>query len=153
MRYWFQHAKTNPRDWYVQVDLHGGEHSAVSARGRSLLKEEEEEEEKGEAEATTTTTAYAHRDRLLLYLFHDWVDGGRPYPADGHTYVENFVGNITEGMGPDDWGRYANYPDTQLDQAAAQADYWGANLPRLRAIKRAVDPDDLFHYPQGVLPA
>lgn len=117
----------------MHIDLHGGAGSAVSAVGADA-------------------TAYAHREHLLMYLLYDRVDRGA-YPADGHAYMENFARNITDGMAREDWGMYANYPDSRLDQQAAQASYWGAHLRRLQAIKKAVDPEDLFHYPQGVLPA
>jgi hypothetical protein len=131
--YWFNQAKNNTRDWYVQIDLHGGDNSAV-------------------AKPDVGSTSYAHRDYLLMYLMYDRVDSGI-YPADGHVYMENFVGNITQSMTKPDWGMYINYPDSRLDQANAQANYWGGHLPKLQAIKKAVDPDDLFHYPQGILPA
>ncbi|KAL2015730.1 hypothetical protein VTK56DRAFT_4901 [Thermocarpiscus australiensis] len=86
-------ARSSKRDCYVQVDLHGGNNSAVSAQAAD-------------------STAYAHRDYLLMY-----------------------------------------YPDSGLEEQAAQVNYWGEHLPKLQPIKKAVDPDDLFHYPQGVLPA
>ena len=35
----------------------------------------------------------------------------------------------------------------------AQAQYWGSNLPRLEQIKKAIDPNDIFHNPQSVRPA
>ncbi|GAB1314796.1 hypothetical protein MFIFM68171_05006 [Madurella fahalii] len=130
--YWFKHAKANKRDWYVHIDLHGGNNSAVSRHAAD-------------------STAYAHRDYLLMYLLYDRVDRG-VYPADGHSYMENFSRNITNGMARSDWGMYINYPDSRLDQEAAQVNYWGSHLPKLQAIKKAVDPEDLFHYPQGVLP-
>jgi hypothetical protein len=117
----------------VQIDLHGGDNSAVSV-------------------PSVDSTSYAHRDYLLMYLLYDRVDKG-VYPADGHTYMENFVGNITDGMARRDWGMYINYPDSRLDQKTAQTNYWGGHLSKLQAIKKAVDPDDVFHYPQGILPA
>ena len=117
----------------MQIDLHGGENSAVSA-------------------PTADSTSYAHRDYLLMYLLYDRVDKG-VYPAEGHTVMENFASNITQGMERSDWGMYINYPNSRLDQKDAQVNYWGENLARLQAIKKDVDPTDVFHYPQGVLPA
>ncbi|KAK4203061.1 putative reticuline oxidase precursor [Triangularia verruculosa] len=133
--YWFKQAKSNPRDWYVHIDLHGGENSAVSSQD-------------------VDSTSYAHRDYLFMYLLYDRIDKGT-YPTDGHTLMSNFAGNITEGLPKEDWGMYINYPDSKglMDQATAQVNYWGKNLPRLQAIKKEVDPNDVFHFPQGVVPA
>ncbi|OIW29381.1 FAD-binding domain-containing protein [Coniochaeta ligniaria NRRL 30616] len=130
--YWFKIAKANRRDWYLQIDLHGGTKSAVTAQ--------------------TDSTAYAHRDYLLMYSFYDRVDNAGRYPADGFSCMQNFVGNITANMAQSDWGQYVNYPDPKLSQDQAQIRYWGKHLSRLQAIKAAVDPDNVFHYPQGILP-
>lgn len=130
--YWFKHAKSNKRDWYVQIDLHGGNTSAVS-------------------NTDTDDSSYAHRDYLFMYLFYDRVDKG-VYPAEGFTTVQNFVTNVTSTIDSKTWGQYINYPDSKMDQETAQTNYWGQHLPRLRAIKKDVDPDNVFHYPQGILP-
>ena len=45
-------------------------------------------------------------------------------------------------------GAYPNYPDLALPNAA-RAD-WGANLTRLKTIKRAVDPEGRFTTAQGI---
>ncbi|KAL2131855.1 hypothetical protein VTI74DRAFT_4543 [Chaetomium olivicolor] len=70
--YWFKQAKSNKRDWYVQIDLHGGENSAVS-------------------KPSVDSTSYALRDYLFMYLLYDRVDKGGACPADGHLYMENFA--------------------------------------------------------------
>lgn len=66
--------------------------------------------------------------------------------------MQNFVGNITAGMALSDWGQYVNYPDPKLSQEQAQSRYWGKHLSKLQSIKAAVDPNNVFHYPQGILP-
>ena len=48
-------------------------------------------------------------------------------------------------------GAYVNYCDVEL--ANYQDAYWGSNLARLKQIKAAVDPDNVFHHPQSVPPA
>ena len=131
--YWFHSAKNNTRNWHVQIDLHGGENSAVAA-------------------PAADSTSYAHRDYLLMYLLYDRINSGE-YPADGHIVMDGFVDAITEGMEREDWGMYINYPNQGLDQETAQVNYWGSHLEKLKAIKKEVDPEDLFYYPQGISPA
>ena len=116
----------------MHIDIHGGKHSAVSAK-------------------PANSTSYAHRDFLFMYLFYDRVDKG-VFPTSGFPHIQNYVRNITDGLSTSQWGRYLNYPDPSLDQATAQENYWGDNLARLKAIKKAIDPQDLFYYPQGVQP-
>ena len=49
---------------------------------------------------------------------------------------------------------YVNYCDLDLGQTAYPTAYWGANLPRLSSIKKAVDPTNFFWHAQSVpLPA
>lgn len=44
---------------------------------------------------------------------------------------------------------YAAYVDTALTKEEAQVKYWGAGVPRLKAIKAAVDPGAVLFNPQG----
>ena len=46
---------------------------------------------------------------------------------------------------------YQNYIDPQLEQW--QRAYYGSNLERLRDIKKQVDPDFRFRFPQAIPPA
>jgi hypothetical protein len=115
------------------MDMHGGANSAVNAM------------------TAHNATAYAHRDKLFLFQFYDRSIEG-PYPPDGFPFVENFIATLTQGRPAAEWGRYANYADSQLSRTDAQAQYYGASLSRLRALKQEVDPKEVFYYPQSVEP-
>ena len=45
---------------------------------------------------------------------------------------------------------YQNFADPSLPDYLQQ--YYGSNLPRLMAIKAAVDPTGVFRFPQGIPP-
>lgn len=94
-------------------------------------------------------TAYAHRD-ALFYLQTYAVDIGRV-----STTTRNFVNGINQvimdALPNVQFGAYAGYVDPELPNG--QQAYWGSNLPRLEQIKRAIDPNDVFHNPQSVQPA
>jgi hypothetical protein len=48
---------------------------------------------------------------------------------------------------------YINYADPTMNRTTAQELYWRKSLPKLQQVKAAVDPKDLFYYPQAVEPA
>ncbi|KPM34204.1 hypothetical protein AK830_g12369 [Neonectria ditissima] len=118
--------------WYVLLDLHGGDNSAVAA-------------------VAPSATAYVHRDKLLLYQFSDRGADGE-YPDEGFALLKGFRESVTGSMADGEWGMYANYVDAELDAQTAQELYWGGNLARLKRLKAVLDPDEVFWNPQGVRP-
>jgi FAD/FMN-containing dehydrogenase len=93
-------------------------------------------------------TAFAHRRGMLysVQYYASWTD-----PAETPARVAA-VRAVYDALHPHmSGGAYVNYPD--LDLADWQQAYWGANLPRLRTIKRAVDAGNLFRHAQSVPPA
>ena len=74
-----------------------------------------------------------------------------PDPAENTAntaWVKDYYGAIEEfGQG----GGYINFL-SQDDQPQASANY-GANYGRLRQVKRAYDPDNVFHLNQNITPA
>lgn len=131
--YWYGTAKTVRRSWYHHIDFHGGKTSAVSA-------------------VDGNATSYSHRDKLLLHNFYDRVDVAQEYPEDGFDLFNGFIDAIVGDGDKMDYGLYFNYPDPQMDQETAQTRYWGSALPRLQEIKAAVDPNEVFYFPQSVKP-
>jgi hypothetical protein len=82
-------------------------------------------------------TAFVHREQLFcLQYYGNAGDGGWSERA-------------WRAMRPHVSGQaYQNYIDPAL-HGWAEA-YYGANLPRLRAERRRVDPDRYFAFPQGI---
>lgn len=134
MDYAFNTARNNSRSWYMQIDFHGDPNSAVIAQ------------------QSAETSSYAWRDKLYLYSFYDRVDIEEEYPADGFSLIGDFIKSIVVSMDDGDYGMYFNYPDPELDQESAQGMYWGGNLVKLKGVKAALDPDEVFYFPQSVRP-
>ncbi|KAK5703579.1 hypothetical protein LTR17_021993 [Elasticomyces elasticus] len=130
--YWYKEAPSNDRAWWFQLDLHGGKYSAVTNGNHS-------------------TSSYAHRDKLYLIQFYDQSFFG-DYPSDGFDFLDDWVSQTTASLPKSDWGMYINYADSRLNQTYAQDAYWGENVPRLQSIKAAVDPEEVFFFPQSIKP-
>lgn len=119
--------------WYLLIDLFGGPNSAI-------------------ANNTSINSAFPHRDKLLLYQFSDRGNYAQ-YAKNGFALLKGFRESVTKSMADGEWGMYANYLDTQLNNEEATKLYYGSNLGRLRKLKAEYDPKDMFWNPQGIRPA
>ena len=92
-------------------------------------------------------TAFAHRTALYSVQYGStWSD-----PNDTPQRLAD-MRDLYAAMRPYVSGAaYVNYCD--LDLTDWQNAYWGANLARLKAIKSAFDPDNIFRHAQSVPPA
>ena len=89
-------------------------------------------------------TAFGHRDMLYsIQYFINWTT-----TAAGKIAVAR-IDALYAAMRPFVSGAaYVNYPDVDLPDYPTA--YWGANLPRLKQIKVAVDPNNVFRHAQSV---
>jgi FAD/FMN-containing dehydrogenase len=90
-------------------------------------------------------TAFAHRKGTLFCLQYgsDWTN-----PKDAPQRLADMQ-DLYGAMRPYVSGAaYVNYCD--LDLAGYQSAYWGANLGRLKQIKAAFDPDNVFRHAQSI---
>jgi FAD/FMN-containing dehydrogenase len=100
-------------------------------------------------EIAPDATAFPHRAGTLycIQYYSSWTAG-----ADTPKRVK-YMRDLYASMRPYVSGAaYVNYCDLDLlDWANA---YWASNLPRLRQVKAAFDPDNLFRHAQSIpLPA
>lgn len=97
------------------------------------------------AEIAPDATAFVHRRGTLFCLQYGsvWDD-----PVDTPKRLDDmrqFYVSLRPYMSG---GAYVNYCD--LDLADYATAYWGANLPRLKQIKGAFDPSNVFRHAQSV---
>ena len=105
----------------------------------------------GQVNATAPgATAFVHRDsQWLMVVSADWTmydDAGTI--ARALAWQDEFY---TAMQGPGTRGAYQNFIDPSLTDWLAR--YHGANLARLKAVKRAVDPNMVFTFDQAIPPA
>ncbi|KPI06806.1 FAD linked oxidase domain-containing protein [Actinobacteria bacterium OV450] len=92
-------------------------------------------------------TAFVHRDSAFLtqYLAY-WPVSATPAEVARH---QGWLDGLWQDLRPWANGRaYQNYVDPKLP--AWREAYYGPNLARLEAVRRAYDPERLFRFPQAV---
>jgi FAD/FMN-containing dehydrogenase len=85
-------------------------------------------------------TAFVHRNVLASIQYYAGGAGGRAWVDASRAALAPAVTGAA----------YVNYIDPHL--ASWQTAYYGANLTRLRAVKRRYDPHEVFHFAQGIRP-
>jgi FAD/FMN-containing dehydrogenase len=92
-------------------------------------------------------TAFVHRDMLFSIQYLAYFNGGAAGRAS-----RRWINGVWRALRPHASGEaYQNYIDPDLD--GWQRAYYGSNLARLREIKKQVDPDFRFRFPQAIPPA
>jgi FAD/FMN-containing dehydrogenase len=90
-------------------------------------------------------TAFVHRDMLFSLQY------GAYFTGNG-TASRQWINGVWRALRPFASGQaYQNYIDPQL--TSWRQAYYASNLPRLREIKKQVDPDFMFRFRQAIPPA
>jgi FAD/FMN-containing dehydrogenase len=103
------------------------------------------------ADVAPGATAFVHRQALADVQYLAFWPQSDVATADANlawmrtTYASTFPAISAGGA-----GCYVNYCDDELPTDAWPRLYYGDNLSRLQAIKRAYDPDDVFKGPQSI---
>ncbi|WP_414938346.1 FAD-binding oxidoreductase [Amycolatopsis sp. cmx-11-51] len=94
-----------------------------------------------------TETAFAHRNAMfLLSMDTSWAENDEPAVADANLRWLEDLGNVMSPYVSE--GAFQNFIDPDLvDWRTA---YYGVNYPRLREIKKRVDPDGVFTFAQSI---
>jgi len=92
-------------------------------------------------------TAFVHRDMLFSLQYLAYFNGSAAGRAS-----RRWINATWHALRPHVSGEaYQNYIDPDLDHW--QRAYYGSNLARLRELKKQVDPDFRFRFPQAIPPA
>ena len=83
-------------------------------------------------------TAFVHRNMLASIQYYAAGAGARAWVDASRAMLEPAVSGAA----------YVNYIDPHL--ANWQQAYYGANLARLRVVKKKADPHNLFHFQQSI---
>ncbi|KAA8650822.1 hypothetical protein EYZ11_006203 [Aspergillus tanneri] len=93
-------------------------------------------------------TGYAHRD--VLFWMQSYAVSLGPVSTTTYEFLDGLNEVVRDGTPGIGIGVYPGYVDPRLKNP--RESYWSSNLERLSKIKNHVDPEDVFHNPQGVLP-
>jgi hypothetical protein len=134
----FTYLYTNPAPpntwWMIISNLYGGPGSVINSFPPST--------------DPASTSSYADRDSgYVLQFYGSTASTQPPFNNQIMTYVKSMVGALGDEV--KNLPAYAPYNDPELTRAEAQQKYWGAGVPRLKAIKSQVDPKGILYNPQG----
>jgi FAD/FMN-containing dehydrogenase len=95
-------------------------------------------------------TAFVHRNALFDAQYRTlWTSPGTQQGiANQHAWLRSFYASLHPHANGE---AYQNYVDPDL--TTWRTAYYGANYPRLSAVKARYDPHMLFRFPQAITPA
>lgn len=95
------------------------------------------------SEITPTATAYFYRDaKFFINYSTQWLK------EDEDQKQKAELTNLRQRLLPYTVGDYIGNPDPDLNDYLTA--YYGANVERLKCVKRKYDPDNIFHFEQSI---
>lgn len=70
---------------------------------------------------------YPHRDKVILWQLSDMGEHGS-LPRESFEFLRDPMNSVTKFLAPNQWGKYANFIDTESDGKVAQDLYWGGEI-------------------------
>ncbi|KAG7098041.1 hypothetical protein E1B28_000017 [Marasmius oreades] len=131
MRYLANEGASSNTVWFMQADLFGGSNSKIN-------------------QVPVDSTSFVRRDTMFTWQFYaSSANLEPPFPEEGLTFLDGAVNSIVGAM-PHSWdySAYANYLEDRLEKW--QKLYYGKHYDRLKAIKKAVDPNGVFTFPTSI---
>jgi hypothetical protein len=98
-------------------------------------------------QVSAAETAFVHREAIACAQYSVTYASASPSPSVV-AGAQSWLSQTESTFAPYAQGSYQNYIDPTLPNWT-QA-YYGANLPRLMAVKKSYDPDNVFHFKQSI---
>lgn len=120
--------------WYAVINLHGGPDSQIAH--------------------PPVPSAYTHRQSMWVIQHYGYAANHLPPLLDS---TKGLIGRLTQVLHDGNersLGAEPNYHDPDLPREMAHARHFGEEATRrLEALKKVVDPEEVFWNPQSIRPA
>ena len=118
--------------WFSIIDLYGGPDSQINVPSAS-------------------SSAYSDRSSLWVFQNYGRINNSGPFPSGLTSFVNGLNSALISAQPETTFGAYINYVDPSLTAAQAHSLYYDApTYARLAAIKKVVDPKQVFWNPQAI---
>lgn len=126
-----------PVSWFAIINLDGGADSQINARDVDF-------------------SAYGHRNLMWTVQNYGFVGADETFPEAGIEFMNGLNQAITDVLADEgvQYGAYINYADPTLGADEANRLYYGDELvSKLKRLKAALDPGNIFAHPQSIVPS
>jgi FAD/FMN-containing dehydrogenase len=126
-----------PVSWFAIINLDGGADSQINVRDADF-------------------SAYGHRNLMWTVQNYGFVGADETFPDAGIEFMNGLNSAITDVLADEgvQYGAYINYADPTLGADEANRLYYGDGLvSKLKGLKAALDPGNIFAHPQSIIPS